>query len=89
VVHNTIGGKSTWKRLGIIGAGASGEIWLEEEQKSGELRAVKQLRRRLKSDHFTRELLAFVDLREVSVLKESIYRYQGQREVIALFSIPT
>lgn len=68
--------ESKWKRLWVIGAGASGEIWLEEEQKLGRFRAVKQLPRRFK-EACTRELLAFVKLREVSALGGIVRKCQG------------
>ncbi|KAI5838276.1 kinase-like domain-containing protein, partial [Morchella snyderi] len=75
--------ESKWKRLWVIGAGATGEIWLEEEQKLGRFRAVKQLRRRLKAD-FTRELLAFVKLREHPHLFVQFLGWYENRENIFL-----
>lgn len=60
-----------WKRGKSLGKGAFGEVWLEEKEEGGMLRAVKCLERNsavLIETGVTRELLALITLTDVSCL---------------------
>ena len=57
-----------WHRLKELGYGYFGTVWLEQEH-SGELRAVKELRKQRQasqSSHYLRELLALASFTRVS-----------------------
>lgn len=57
---------SKWEEVRCIGSGAFGSVWLEKEQKGGQLRAVKRLpRTALPGTGFSQELLALITLRGV------------------------
>lgn len=55
---------TTWKRDKKLGTGGFGVVWLEREETSGELRAVKVLS---KLQVNVREVEAMVDLQDVSI----------------------
>lgn len=57
--------RTTWATQRILGAGAFGEVRLESEQGTGELRAVKAI---AKMQVNTRELETLIDLQDVSIL---------------------
>lgn len=58
----------------LIGAGAFGSVWLEQEDKSGQLRAVKRLQRfSLGPTGFGQELLALITLADASTLEIPLY----------------
>lgn len=59
--------KTKWKREKKVGAGGFGTIWLEREQRSGGVRAVKALSTRSFKLGFLREVEILADLRDVSL----------------------
>lgn len=56
-----------WIQKGTIGKGGFGEVWLQEE-KGGELRAVKRLAQVVQGVDYSRELVALATLRDVCFL---------------------
>lgn len=74
VVH-TSGGQpitpleSTWKRMGIVGAGGFGVVWRETAEDSKQLRAVKVIPRK---EVNIREVKALVEVQDVRTLQLSI-----------------
>lgn len=56
---------TTWVRERKLGAGAFGEVWLQKEKTSGNLRAVKAIARR---DLRTQEVDALIDLQDVCTI---------------------
>lgn len=57
----------TWEEVKCIGRGAFGSVWLEKEQKGGQLRAVKRLpRASLIDTAFSQELLSLITVGAVS-----------------------
>lgn len=57
--------ETTWKRMGIIGAGGFGVVWREKEEQSGQLRAVKVIPRMGLN---IREVKALVEVQDVRTL---------------------
>lgn len=53
---------TTWRRDKVLGAGAFGEVWLQVEERSGNLRAVKTIPTRQVN---SRELESLVELQDV------------------------
>lgn len=65
-----VGVTARWRREKQIGTGAFGAVWLEKEEGSGRLRAVKRIPKQqldAKRIDFLRELDALARLRDVSV----------------------
>lgn len=60
----------TWRRKHKIGAGAFGDLWLEQEDESGQLRAVKD---RLKSHFNPEEILVMVAMNDVTLHNPTRY----------------
>lgn len=54
--------KTTWKRMEILGAGAFGVVWCEQEEDGGGLRAVKVIPRK---ELNIREVHALVEVQDV------------------------
>lgn len=78
VIHTTYGSdlasgrrvveiKTKWKRKEVIGEGAFGTVWLEEEEARGELRAVKRMSNRARNFNCSRELYTLKKLMDVSI----------------------
>lgn len=78
VIHTTYGSdlasgrrqveiKTKWKRKEVIGEGAFGTVWLEEEEARGELRAVKRMSNRVRNFDFSRELYTLKKIMDVGV----------------------
>ncbi|KAI5849632.1 ankyrin repeat-containing domain protein [Morchella snyderi] len=64
VVHKIGNSECVWKKKQMIGIGASGAVWLQEKEGTGELRAVKMLVRNAPMGLcHSRELLALVKLK--------------------------
>lgn len=60
-----------WLQKHSIGKGAFGEVWLQEEQRGGELRAVKRLAQVVQGVDFSRELVTLTKLADVGFLTKS------------------
>ena len=63
--------ENTWFRAGKIGEGGFSRVYLEKELKSGQLRAVKVVKKSLPVD-YNRELLAMARLSKVIQLSTSL-----------------
>lgn len=61
---------TTWTTQRILGAGAFGEVRLECELRSRELRAVKAIPKRQVNTH---EVETLIDLRDVCIISPSLY----------------
>lgn len=79
VIHTTSGGdfaagehaiqvEERWTQKRLIGKGGFGEVWLEEREGGGQVRAVKRLSRNVRGVDFFRELNTMAMLLDVCSL---------------------
>lgn len=54
-----------WNRSRILGRGTFGTVWLEKERRQGTLRAVKEMRKDVIGQEYSREILAMAKLKKV------------------------
>lgn len=73
VVHKIRDSEYVWIKKERIGLGASGAVWLQEKEVTGDLRAVKMLVKNPQMDLcHSRELLALVKLKDVSIRAQNL-----------------
>lgn len=73
---------SKWKKERVIGAGASGDVWLEKEEDGRQLRAVKKLSRRSPPKaELSQEVLVLAKVKEASAP-----RYLHPRVIVCIES---
>lgn len=67
--QRTIEVKERWEWVRDLGAGAYGEVSLQEEKEGEQVRAVKKISRIEKGVDYSRELATLAKLKDVSVLE--------------------